>query len=480
MRPSVALIYVAIAVIAISTTAMLHRLTALPLELAGMFGAILFFALAAVDQAISRGAERKTFQRQLEMNDHALQDAFNEIDMMRSRLASLETDTQQVVDAGVAPVHQDLQAIGALLAQVTEAVADTDHRMVTLEEQVAGMAKRGSRKAAASAKPAKPAEPIAGPESVPEKTEVKKQPDADAEERKRAEALEEERNEALLKRVASAVENERLEAALQSVVTLPQRRARAYATLFNLKLDGAGTLEARHAVPAIEAAGASVDYDKAVVARALALAHKFATRESAAIVFVPLSGAAIMQSRFADWLVQVLTNNKDLAGRLVIEISQKDVRAFSPIDFDLLHTLADLGFRMSVTQLSDVRSDLFELSRYGFRYAKAPVGLFLGSDADTKSDIHPEDLSDLAARNGMDLIVDQVESESQMVELLDFKLKYGQGNLFARPRAVDVEPHPLLDQSNATDDEGAGDEPETSPDMPPEPQRSARALSRSA
>jgi hypothetical protein len=31
-----------------------------------------------------------------------------------------------------------------------------------------------------------------------------------------------------------------------------------------------------------------------------------------------------------------LTNNKDLAGRLVLEITQKDVRAFSPMDFDLL------------------------------------------------------------------------------------------------------------------------------------------------
>ncbi|GAB5508853.1 MAG: hypothetical protein Rhims3KO_02540 [Hyphomicrobiales bacterium] len=40
----------------------------------------------------------------------------------------------------------------------------------------------------------------------------------------------------------------------------------------------------------------------------------------------------------------------------------------------------------------------------------------------------------------MDLIVDQVESESQVVELLDCKLKYGQGNLFARPRIVDIAP----------------------------------------
>jgi hypothetical protein len=54
---------------------------------------------------------------------------------------------------------------------------------------------------------------------------------------------------------------------------------------------GQARLEARHAVPAIEAAGVSVDYDKAVVARAMALAHKFAARESASIVFVPLSVA---------------------------------------------------------------------------------------------------------------------------------------------------------------------------------------------
>lgn len=503
MRPSVALIYVAIAVISVCITAVLHRLTGLPLELAGMFGAVLFFGLAALDQAVSRANERKTFQQQLELSDHALQDAFNEIDMIRSRLVSLETDAQQIVDAGVAPVYQDVQAIGALLAQVTETVADTDHRVVTLEEQVRGLSKRGNRRRTAPGKAEKvddtpsaapepaaaaaieaAAEPVDEPVSAPAPTPPREDEEAA---KKRAEALEAERSEALLKRVASAVENERLEVALQSVVTLPQRRARAYAILVNLKLDGAGTLDARHAVPAIEAAGASDAFDRAVVARALALAHKFASRESASIVFTPITGSAIMQSRFADWLVQTLTDNKDLAGRLVLEIAQKDVRAFSPIDYDLLGTLADLGFRMSVTQVTDARSDLFDLSRHGFRYAKAPVSLFLGTDAQTKSDIHPEDLADLAARNGMDLIVDQVESESQIVELLDCKLKYGQGNLFARPRVIEVEPHPLLGSSDSESANQAADiktraETDTAeePSVLAPPQRSARALSRTA
>ena len=497
MRPSVALIYVAMAVIAISLTAMLYRMTALPLEFAALFGAVLFFMLVAADQTVSRISERRAFQRQLELNDHALQDAFNEIDMIRSRLVSLETDTRQVVDAGIAPVQQDLQAVGALLSQVTEAVSDSDHRLTTMEGQVKQLARRlrtsPARGSASSAEEAAAShEPVAEPETAAPVSEAETTAEAASEQaqKERARAIDEERSRALLKRVSSAVEKDRIEIALQSVVTLPQRRARAYAILPNLKLDGAGTLEARHALPAIEAAGVSADFDKAVVARALALASKFAARESASLVFVPVTGSALMQSRFADWLVQAFGQNRELAGRLVLEITQKDVRAFSPMDFDLLATLADMGFRMSATQLADARSDMFALARHGFRYAKAPVSLFLGQDAAAKSDIHPEDLSDLAARNGMDLIVDQVESEAQVVELLDCKLKYGQGNLFARPRVVEVDPHPLTEGSSeqpaATNtakpaNGKAAEEPRDQSDQPAmPPARTARALSRTA
>lgn len=447
MRPSVALIYTAIAVIAACTAAVIFRLTPLPLEMAALFGVTAFFAMAVLDQAAARRSERVEFRRQLAMNDEGLQDAFNEIDMIRSRMVSLETDTQQTVDQGVAPVFQDLQAVGALLAQVTEAVSDTDHRLVTIEEQMQARARR--RLAAQASLDAPKAEDADKPEdsSEPEpETETEPEPDPEAlrlaeeaDEQERAQQ-EEKRSKALLKRVEVAVEGEQIEVALQSIVTLPLRRARGYSTVFSLKLAGAGKLEARHAIPAIEAAGVSEAFDKAALLRALALAERFATRDSASMVFAPVSGAALMKSRFADWLVGQLTDDKELAGRLVLEIPQKDVQAFTPLDYDLMGTLSDLGFRMCVSQVADTRSDLFALSGHGFRYAKVPVSLFLGSDAQTKGDIHPEDLSDLAARNGMDLIVDQVESESQVVELLDCKLKYGQGNLFARPRIVDIAP----------------------------------------
>lgn len=467
MRPSVALIYTAIAVIAVCMAAVIYRLTPLPLEMAALFGVAAFFAMAVLDQAAARRSERLEFRSQLALNEEGLQDAFNEIDMIRSRMVSLETDAQQTVDQAIAPVFQDLQAVGALLAQVTEAVADTDHRLVTIEDQMKARARRHIASQAQSEGPpvipAGAAEPVseavAEPEPEPE-SQPEPAPDpkflhhaAEAEEKERrakSEALEKKRSQALLKRVRVAVEGEQIEVALQSIVTLPLRRARGYSTVLSLKLAGAGKLEARHAVPAIEAAGVSEAFDKAALLRALALAERFASRDSASMVFAPVSGAALMKSAFADWLVEQFTQDQELAGRLVLEIPQKDVQAFTPLDYDLMGTLTDLGFRMCVSQVTDTRSDLFALSAHGFRYAKVPVSMFLGSDAQTKGDIHPEDLSDLAARNGMDLIVDQVESESQVVELLDCKLKYGQGNLFARARPVDIAPRAATTSTKAS------------------------------
>lgn len=512
MRHSVALIYTAIAVIAASGAAILFRLTPLPLDMAVMFGAVLFFVMAVVDQAAARRNERKAHEQQIALNDATFQDLFNEVDMIRSRLVALETDTQQIVDQAVAPLHQDVQAVGALLAQVTEAVADNDHRLVELEEGLesgenlivsaaqvepqTASAKRASLEAMA-AKPAavaqspvddasKPAEAASDDEAG--ESDQESEPKARSKRRSRAAQTDEQKtskkaqSRALIKRVTAAVENERIETALQSIVTLPHRRARGYATIFNLVLDGSGTLEAKHALPAVEAAGVSEAFDKAAMLRALALADRFAARESASMVFVPLSGSALMRSRFADWLVHTLTEEKELAGRLVLEIAQKDVRAFSPLDFDVMGTLADLGFRMCVSNLDDVRSDLFDLSSHGFRYAKAPVSIFLGSGAEARSDIHPEDLADLAARNGMDLIVDRVESEAQVVELLECKLRYAQGNLFARPRVVDIVPRPdkqkvadLISEASEAQSEPASEEPPAQ-----RPRRPAAALSRSA
>ena len=74
-----------------------------------------------------------------------------------------------------------------------------------------------------------------------------------------------------------------------------------------------------------------------------------------------------------------------------------------------------------------------------FRFLKVPVTLLLNPGTASQSDIHPGDLADLLARSGIDLVAERIESESAVVDLLDFDVRFGQGFLFSPPRPVRAE-----------------------------------------
>ena len=45
-----------------------------------------------------------------------------------------------------------------------------------------------------------------------------------------------------------------------------------------------------------------------------------------------------------------------------------------------------------------------------------------------------EDIKRVADRHGIDMIVEKIESEDELLELLDLRIDYGQGYLFGEPR----------------------------------------------
>jgi cyclic-di-GMP phosphodiesterase TipF (flagellum assembly factor) len=54
----------------------------------------------------------------------------------------------------------------------------------------------------------------------------------------------------------------------------------------------------------------------------------------------------------------------------------------------------------------------------------------------TLSDIHAADFSAITRRWGVEVIAEKVESERQVVDVLDLDIGYGQGHLFGKPRAI--------------------------------------------
>jgi cyclic-di-GMP phosphodiesterase, flagellum assembly factor TipF len=124
---------------------------------------------------------------------------------------------------------------------------------------------------------------------------------------------------------------------------------------------------------------------------------------------------------------------------LVFEFTQSAVRAMGPIEHESLAALAERGYRFSIDNLTDLRVDARELNERGFRFVKAPASLLFNRVGLVSTDIHPADFSDLLGRFGIDLIADHIETESTVVDLLDYDVRFGQGILFSPPRPVRAE-----------------------------------------
>ena len=123
----------------------------------------------------------------------------------------------------------------------------------------------------------------------------------------------------------------------------------------------------------------------------------------------------------------------------MFEFTQNAVRGMGPMEHESLAALAERGFRFSMDNLVDLRIEPRELTARGFRFVKAPAALLLNRVGSATANIHPADFSDLLGRFGIDLIADRIESESTVVDLLDYDVRFGQGFLFSPPRPVRAE-----------------------------------------
>jgi cyclic-di-GMP phosphodiesterase TipF (flagellum assembly factor) len=153
-------------------------------------------------------------------------------------------------------------------------------------------------------------------------------------------------------------------------------------------------------------------------------------------LFCNISGLTLSDGQSFPELTEFVDANRAIASSLVFEFTQRAVRALGPLEQESLAALAERGFRFSMDQVTDLRFEPRELSERGFRFVKIPAALLLNRTAGAGTDIHPADLSDLLGRHGIELIADRIESESSVVDLLDFEVHYGQGLLFSPPRPV--------------------------------------------
>jgi cyclic-di-GMP phosphodiesterase TipF (flagellum assembly factor) len=245
--------------------------------------------------------------------------------------------------------------------------------------------------------------------------------------------------EQIVELVRQAVEDSRIDLYLQPIVTLPQRKVRYYEAVSRLRLEEGDIVAAADFLPFADSAGLMPKLDNLLLFRCVQVTRRLRMKNHDVGVFCNISPATLTDAAYFKQMLDFMEANRALSSALTFEFSQYDYRNFGPIERESLSALADCGFRFSLDHITDLRMEPRELAENGIRFLKAPAKLLLNQATGAQSDIHPEDLADLLARAGIDLIAEHIENERMVVDLLDYDVRFGQGFLFSPPRPVRAE-----------------------------------------
>lgn len=248
----------------------------------------------------------------------------------------------------------------------------------------------------------------------------------------------------LLDTVREALAENRVDLYLQPIVSLPQRRTTFYESYSRLRDASGRVLMPAEYLSVAEPEGLVTSIDNLLLFRCVQIVRRLAKQDRKVGIFCNISSASLADDAFFPQFLELLAANRDLAGALIFEIGQAAFDSRGAVQDRNMAKLADLGFRFSLDKVSELDIDFQDLNRSNVKFLKisAPVLLDELVESDeglvmrSMPDLAAQDFAALTRRFGIEIIAEKVESERQIVDILELDIAYGQGHLFGEPRAI--------------------------------------------
>ena len=377
-------------------------------------------ALAIYNAVAGRKHDRAEVSDQVSNLARESGDIARQVAELGRRLGVMESKVETVLDKALSsaqPLATEIEELSRLVKQLAESVAQHD---IALGRERAGEDEKRANAVALAAAPGTATQPAAAPAA------------------RKVAAFSGVDRDGIIALVRGAIDSQRIDLYLQPIVTLPQRKVRYYEAMSRLNAGNGEIVAAADFLPYVEAGSLFPKLDGLSVLRCVQVVRRLSLKNRDIGVFCNLAAATLTDGGFPQ-LLEFIEANRAIAPSLMFEFTQSAVRAMGPIEHESLAALAERGFRFSMDNLSDLRVEPRELTERGFRFIKAPASLLLNRVGGATANIPPADFSDLLGRFGIDLIAERIESESTVVDLLDYDVRFGQGFLFSPPRPVRAE-----------------------------------------
>jgi cyclic-di-GMP phosphodiesterase TipF (flagellum assembly factor) len=233
--------------------------------------------------------------------------------------------------------------------------------------------------------------------------------------------------------VSHAVRTRSIEIFVQPIVRLPQRRVRFYEMYARVRARPGMYLPARRYMKFARESDTAREIESMLLSACIKTIRNSAHVERAAPLFININQNTLRNTIYLKKLIGFVAENRHLAPRLVLEIAASEYRELAPAPREILRGLGKLGCSISLDHVDVLDFDVAELQSFSIRFVKVAARTLLPY---TRSDKGRAELQRRKRRlesNGISVIVERVETEADLLELLDFDISYGQGHLFGRP-----------------------------------------------
>ncbi len=422
VRISAIFIGIYMVLIAASLGAVLYLGFQMEPRTAGLVALAALVAMGLFNTISNRLSDRRTLGDQIADLSRGTADLARQVAEMGRRLNAMEARVDKAVDRthAVEPLAAEMGELGNLVRNIAETVA----------AHAAALQKQGG------VTPPAPTELIKPAAAAPTVDRALNLSESDAV--SGARRFQGMSREAIAEFIGKAIDEDRIDLYLQPIVTLPQRKVRYYESMSHLRTEDGDVIPASDFIEIAENVGLMPKIDNLLVFRCVQVTRRLQLKSRDVGLFCNISASTLTDPTYFKQFLDFMDANRALAGALTFEFTQRAYRSFGTIEHESLAALAERGFRFSMDHVTDLRMEPKDLADHSFRFLKVPAKLLLNRSA-TQSDIHPTDLADLLARSGIDLIAERIESETMVLDLLDYDVRFGQGFLFSPPRPVRAE-----------------------------------------
>lgn len=248
--------------------------------------------------------------------------------------------------------------------------------------------------------------------------------------------------------VRDALRQNRFDLYGRPIVTLPQRKLRFYDSVPHvLSPEGMPVPPDRYA-DAVREHGLAAAFENMLLFRSLQRVHALRA-EDPTVGFLCRTTSRNLSDR--GFMSDLLAYHKGTGspGGLAFGVTEENLVSLDGSGLDSLSQIAREGIPLCLYHPGKLDMDSARLFEHGFRMIKIDASVLMAAiPHDLESD-RMRLLKRALDRAGIDLIVDDIDSEEKLVELLDFNIDFGLGPLFGEIQKLE----------SKTEAESDGDDP---------------------